>query len=360
MTVPNDAATTDAARQAQADAGAAPGRRPLWKTAVQLVGFAMGLALLGWCAREALKPENREQFARLADASPGVVALLFACSLATLLINGLIFWVVLFPEKRLRVSDTLATNAFATMLAYLPFKISVIARIALHNRRDGVPLLTIAAWLGAVGALVIAGLGPVSVVSLWRKGVDPVWWGASLLGVGLALGALLIAAGIFAGERGLGRIHAIAERLGVGVLDRFVRTEAFAKMHGIFGMLAHPQAVTAATGLRLLDIGVITARFMVAASILGVGLEWEQAILFASSYFLIGTLSPFGMLGLREAGSIGVADLLGFGDAGESIAVVILIVTATETLTNLLAGMIGAVWVRPDRLIRGSKEAASV
>ena len=43
MTVPNDAATTDAARQAQADAGAAPGRRPLWKTAVQLVGFAMGL-----------------------------------------------------------------------------------------------------------------------------------------------------------------------------------------------------------------------------------------------------------------------------------------------------------------------------
>jgi hypothetical protein len=60
------------------------------------------------------------------EAAPGPVALLFGCSLATLALNGLIFWVVLLPEKRLRVSDTLATvNAFATMLAYLPFKLSV-------------------------------------------------------------------------------------------------------------------------------------------------------------------------------------------------------------------------------------------
>ncbi len=345
-----------------ADGNAPPGgsMRGLVKIAVQLVGFVAGLALLGWCAREALKPGNREQLARLGEADGGQVALLFACSLATLALNGLIFWVVLLPEKRLKVSDMLATNAFATMLAYLPFKISVVARVALHNRRDGVALMTIAAWFGAIGAVVLVGLGPVSLVSLWRKGVDGVWWIASGAGIALSLVLLLAIARAFAGERGLARIHRLLDPLRIGALTRFMRTEVFAKLHGVFGMLAHPGAVLGATALRLADVGVLTARFMVAASILGVGLGWEEGVLFASSYFLIGMLSPFGMLGTREAGSMGVAAALGFGDAGESVAVVILLVTATESLSYLVAGVLGGVWVRPDRLIRGAKAAASL
>ena len=334
--------------------------RSVLRIAIQLIGFALGLALLGWCAREAFKPENREQIARLSEAAPGPVALLFACSFVTLLINGLVFWVVLLPEKRLKLSDTLATNAFATMLAYLPFKISVIARVALHNRREGVSLLTIAAWLGAVGGLVLTGLGPLALVSLWRKGVDPIWWAGSIGGVVVSLVAVLVVAGLFAGDRGLGRIHAIVDPLRLDPVNRFVRTDAFAKIHGIFGMLAHPPAVCGATLLRVMDVGVLTLRFMVAAAILGVGLEWEHAVLFASTYFLIGALSPFGMLGAREAGSLGIAGVLGFADAGESLAVVILIVTATESLVYLLSGVLGAVWIRPDRLIRGAKAAASL
>jgi MFS family permease len=337
-----------------------PTPRSVLKIAVQLIGFAAGLALLGWCAREALKPGNREQLARLGEAAPGPVLLLFACSLATLALNGLIFWVTLLPEKRLRVSDTLATNAFATMLAYMPFKISVVARVALHNRRDGVALMTIAAWFGAIGAMVIVALGPVSVVSLWRQGVDTLWWVGSGAGVVASLALLLIVAGVLAGERGLGRLHRVLDPLRIAPLTRFMRTDVFAKLHGVFGMLAHPGAVLGATALRLSDVGVLTVRFMVAASILGVGLGWEEGVLFASSYFLIGMLSPFGMLGAREAGSMGVAAALGFGDAGESVAVVILLVTATESLTYLVAGVAGAVWVRPDRLVRGAKAAATL
>ncbi len=335
-------------------------RRSAGKIAVQLAGFAIGLGLLAWTAREALKPENREPLSNLGDADPGVVALLFGCSLATLVINGLIFWVVLRPEKKTPVSDMVATNAFTTMLAYLPFKLSLVARVALHNRRDGVPLLTIAAWFGAVGALIFVAMGPVSAASLWRKGVDVWWWVGSLGGVGLCLGILLVAAGLLAHERGLQRIHAITDPLKIGPVNRFLRTESFGKMHGVFGMLAHPWASIGATGLRLLDIGVLTLRFLAAAWILDVELGWEQAVLFASTYFMIGMLSPFGMLGTREAGSIGVAGLLGFGDAGESLAVVILIVTASESLAYLFGGVLGGVWIRPDRLVRGVKAAAEL
>ena len=332
--------------------------RSLVKITIQLVGFGLGLAMLGWCAREALKPGNREQLAKLGEAGAGPVLLIFACSLLTLLINGLIFWVLLLPERRLKISDTLATNAFTTMLSYLPFKISVVARVALHNRREGVPVLLIASWFGAVGAVILVSLGPVSLASLWRKGVDPLWWIASGGGVIFCTGGLLLVAGLFAGDRGLSRVHAIADRLKLGVLDRFVRTDSFKHLHAIFGMLAHPPAVIGATLLRLSDIGVLTVRFMVAAAIVGVSLEWEQGVLFASTFFMIGLISPFGMLGTREAGSLGVAGLLGFSGAGESLAVVVLVVSATESLVYLLAGVAGGVWIRPDRLLRAAKAAA--
>jgi len=66
-------------------------------------------------------------------------------------------------------------------------------------------------------------------------------------------------------------------------------------------------------------------------------------------------LSPFGMLGPREVGAVAAAELLGFAEAGESVAVVVLVVSATESLVYLLAGTAGAVWIRPDRLLRGPK-----
>lgn len=330
------------------------GRSPVG-IAVQLVGFAAGIALLVWCGLEAFKPGNREQLERLGEAGAGALSLLFALSLATLVLNGLIFGVVLSPERRLKTIDVLATNALATMLSYLPFKISVLARVAIHNRRDGVPLLTIAAWFGAVAVLVLTALGPVAAASLWRQSVDAVWGVVSGLGVLVVTGACVALAGVFAGERGQGRIRGWAGRARIGVLDRFLVTESYTRLHGVFSMLAHSGAVWGATGLRLADLGAQTARFVVAASILGVGLSWEQAVLVSSTYFLIGMLTPFGMLGTREAGSVGLAALLGLGGEGESLVVVILAVSATESLVNLACGALGVAWLRPDRMLRAGR-----
>lgn len=320
--------------------------------AVQLIGFAAGVGLLVWCGLEAFKPENREQLARIGEASPLEFTLLFALSLATLLLNGQIFWVVLLPERRIDMIGMQATNAVGTMLSYLPFKLSVLLRVAVHNRRDKVPLLTIAAWFGAVAGLVLAALGPPGLVSLWHHSVDAVWWGVSGLGIVAAVVATMLLAGFFAGRRGLERIHRIFDPIGFGPLDRFLRTESFAKLHGVFGMLAHPGAVWSATGLRIVDLAAQTGRFVVAAAILRVGLSWEQALLVASTYFLIGVVSPFGMIGTREAGAVGLAKLLGIDEAGESLVVVILAVSATESLVNLVCGAMGVAWLRPDRMFR--------
>jgi hypothetical protein len=332
------------------------GRRSPLGVAVQLLGFLAGIALLVWCGLEAFKPANREQLARLGDASVSELITLFALSLATLVLNGLIFWAVLIPEKRLKAGDVLAINAIASMLAYLPFKLSVVARVAIHNRRDGVPLLTIAAWFGAVAVLVLTALGPVGGASLWRRGVDGLWWlasGAGVIGITLVMIAL---AGLLAGDRGLERIQRALALVRIGFLHRALRSRAFGRLHGVFGMLAHPGAVWGATAMRLADLGAQTARFVVAASILGVTLSWEQAVLVASTYFLIGMLTPFGMLGTREAGSVGLASLLGMGGEDESLVVVILAVSASETLVTLAGAAAGAAWLRADRLLRVRRE----
>jgi hypothetical protein len=108
---------------------------------VQALGFVLALVLLGWCIRAALSEENREQLERLGNASAGQVLLLLGLSAATLLLNGLLFWVTLRPVQRVPVVDHLATNALATFLALLPFKLGTLVRVAINTQ----PVLCIAA-----------------------------------------------------------------------------------------------------------------------------------------------------------------------------------------------------------------------
>ncbi|VAX41234.1 hypothetical protein MNBD_PLANCTO03-956, partial [hydrothermal vent metagenome] len=149
----------------------------------QGAGFVIGLALLGWCVRVALSPENREQLAKLSEASLGQVAALLGLSATTLLLNGVFFWITLRPVKRVPLVDHVAINALCTFLAFLPFKIGALTRVAINNRRDGVPILTIGAWYGCMFAVMLAAYLPAMGASMWRGGVDGLWWVACLGGV---------------------------------------------------------------------------------------------------------------------------------------------------------------------------------
>jgi hypothetical protein len=325
---------------------------------IQFIGFGIGLALLGLCIALALTPENREQLQRLSEASPLHVGTLLLLSLITLNINGLIFWVVLHPARRLRMLDMLAVNAVATFLIYLPFKLSALFRIAVHNRRDRIPLLTIGAWFAAVAILLLAAITPATLAAAWRQQIDLAWLAATLAGcAALGLG-LIVMARVFRGDEGQTRLVRLAGSLRIGLLRRLAGSRAWSNLHAGFSMLSSAKAVAAATLLRLADLGVLAGRFVLAAAIFGIALPFDQALLISLAYFMVGVLSPFGVLGTREAGAVGMAAAL-FGTAGADIAesastfaAVALLVSATEAIVYLFCAALGLGWLRPDRLLR--------
>jgi hypothetical protein len=325
--------------------------RKSWRRIAQGIGFLIGLGLLWWCVSVALSEQNREQLSRLLDASAWQVSLLLACSVGTLVLNGLIFWVVLLPVKRTGVVYMSSVNGAATLLSYAPFKIALAFRVLVHQRIDRVPLLTIGAWFAVIGVLTATVLGPAIGASFIFDGGTALWWEAWIGGSALLTGLCIGVASIFAGDRGWARLIGLMGSIGLGFVVRWLGTEHGRKIHAGVDMLAHTRASSAAGAFRVMDILVQAVRVLVAAEILGVEMGWGAAMVIASTYYLIGMLSPIGMLGPRESGIAGIAALAGLSGEGgaESILLVGMLISATEAFVNLAGGGLGAVYLRVDR-----------
>ena len=80
----------------------------------------------------------------------------------------------------------------------------------------------------------------------------------------------------------------------------------------------------------------------------------QDALLLGATYFIIGAASPAGMLGTREAGTIGIAELVGISSNALSetesgqvpIAATVLFVTAVEAIVNLGCAGFGIAWLK--------------
>jgi Lysylphosphatidylglycerol synthase TM region len=335
--------------------------RRLVRIAVQLIGFAIGAALLVWAVRLALNEENSDQLKHLADAPLLHVVGLFALSVVTIILNGLIFHQTLVPVRRLRRLDVVAVNALATLLNYLPFKLSIISRVLIHNRRDGVPLGEIAGWLAAVGVSGVIGFGPVALVSIWHPTIDALWIGLSGAGVVLLAAVTIALSRYFGGASGHARLERIGRSLRIPYASALLNARLVTEAHQGLDMLGHVRTVALVVALRLVDLAVQAGRFLVAAALLGVGFSPGQAMVFAVVYFFIGVVSPAGMLGLREGGTIAFAALLGMTESQyTAFAPVPLLVTATEAVVAFAMAGVSIAWLRPDRLLRGQRETASV
>jgi hypothetical protein len=223
--------------------------------ALQALGGLVSLALLAWCVYTAWKGGSLE---KLRGLSGGDAWALAGLSLLSLTLNGSLFWVTLRPVKRLRWVDVLAVNAVATFLAYFPFKLSIVWRVLVHNRRDGLPVLTIGAWLMSNAAVVLAVLLPPALAGLWRQRVDGVYLAASLGGILVLLLALHGVARWLGGERGLERLRGLLGRR--GWRGRVASSQKFARLHQGLGMLAHAPTLASAAGLRLADLLVQAVR----------------------------------------------------------------------------------------------------
>lgn len=328
------------------------GGRGLARMAMQLAGFALCLALLlGLIHRALSDPQTRHELLSLAHAPRGDAAVLLALTAASMFLNGLTFWLVIRPVRPIPHSDVQAVNGVAYLMANLPLRLGLLFRIAVHHRRDRLPLLTVGAWMGATAVVMAVGLAPPLLAGLWRSGPDGWWWATSIGGMALGGAAVVLIARFFSTGRGWGLIEELAERRADSVLGRALRSDAMAQLHEGVHMLADPGAVAAAVAVRAFDILVQGLRFMVAASLLGIALPLDQAVLLTVVYFTIDSIAPTGSLGLKEAGTAIVAGAVGEANMDATV----LTVTAAELIVRFAGAGAGAIWLRPDRLLRNGR-----
>jgi uncharacterized membrane protein YbhN (UPF0104 family) len=308
--------------------------------AVQLVGIALSLGLLGWACALMLAPSNRSNIERILDASSTLILGVTALSAASVAINGLIFWWTLRPLRTLDPFYLIGVNSIATFLSVLPFKLNLATRVLIHRRRDGMPFRDIIAWLVGMSGLVLVTVLPPFVAGVWRGRLDAWWWLVTLGGI--AIGSV---AAVACGRLASNDSHAVGRWL------------ARLSM-GCWRIVRYPGVVAGSVGLRLFDIAALAFRFLIAGAIIGHPMPVETAIVFGSAFFVLSAVTPSGAIGVREGGVIGLGSLAGHDL--ESLATVTLIVSAAELVISGCMAVASAAILRPDRLLRrrGSEPTA--
>jgi hypothetical protein len=188
---------------------------------------------------------------------------------------------------------------------------------------------------------------------VWREQIDAKTLALIVGGMALTYTVTLVVARTFAHAKGLARLHKITDPLNIKILNKGMHSTFFHNFHAGFAMLAHPWTLLLSMTIRTADLLVQAARFWLAAKDVGVELGWEAAILIATTFFLTGVISPAGTLGTREGAATVAAKLLP-GVNADGFYVVTLVVSASEMLANAVFGTAGLVYLRPDRLLRGS------
>ncbi|MBL0927770.1 MAG: flippase-like domain-containing protein, partial [Phycisphaerales bacterium] len=306
-----------------------PRRQSRGQAVFQVVGFAVGLVVLGWVVQRALAPENREALQRLWQASWTLVGLLVLATVGRMLADGALFWLTLRPLRRLPVADVLSVNVVATLLSVLPFKLGLVLRMVIHRRRDGVPFKDIIAWMAGMAALGLAVILPVAAAGWWRGQIDALWWLAAGGGSVLAAGAGVVVGRLCSSPR-LGWLAAMSL--------------------GSYRVVSHAPTVVAAVAVRGLDLLLISLRFWLAAKIVGAEIGFGTIVVIATTYILVIILAPAGRLGFAEGAAAGVAMLQ---HSSVPVEVVTLTVTAVELAAAAVLSIPAAVWLRLDRVLLG-------
>ncbi len=325
-----------------------PARRWI-RPAIQIGMFLAGLVLLYWVVSQALDPKNQDAIRRIRSASSADIALLLTMTLGSLVINGGIFWACIRPVRTLRMIDVQAVNAVGTLLANPPGKLSIVFRVFMHHRRDGIPLLTIAAWFVAVTAGVSAATNPIFFASWYIKEIDASWFAFVIGGLAVSYLIVLAIARTFAGPAGLVRFRRVVGALLLGRLRNFVAGSALEKIHAGFDMLSHPGWLFVQMALRAADLLLLGGRLYLCAKIAGAHVTYNEALVYGAIRFAIATLLPSGAMGSQEAGTTWVARLREAA-ASDQFAVVLVFMLVTELAVYSVATALGLWWLKPWRI----------
>ncbi|MHC5004797.1 MAG: hypothetical protein ACYTJ0_16925 [Planctomycetota bacterium] len=290
----------------------------LRKAVVNVVGFAVGLALFGWIVSIAVQGEGWD---RLLDTSPLMVAALLGCTAVSAVCNGATFWVLALPIRRFGFLDLQLLNLVANALNYAPLRLGAIARAAYHLRVDRLTVLQLAVWFSIVGYVVMLAIGSCLMATLLRSELDAVW-------IALVIGQMILGAA------------AVRVVFGFSLVRGALR--------GVDGTIVGGPSLWSAVVLRLLDLAAYTGRFAVAMMILDVHLPTATDVVVLSVIALAASLIPFGRLGFREACvALTAARLdLGSGQVESTWAQLALVESAGEALVYIPAGGLALLWYR--------------
>lgn len=304
------------AAEIESELAAARHRALDWRRlAIQSLAFLVGVALIVWIVSRAARDPTVWQ--RLRSADPGVVAALLGCSVASLLLNGAIFWVAVQPVRRLGMAELQWVNAFAALVNYAPVRLGLLVRIVWHLRVDRMHVREVVAWFVNVTYTVLVPLGAAITASLLIGALDG-WLVALTVG--------LIAVGAVAAPR-VARLPFVARRCG-----------------GLERVITDRRALVGALTLRTLDLVCWTLRVVLAVRILGIDLTPGQSVMVAMASLAM-SLFPTGQLGIREATVAFLAARMAIGDpdALDSQAKALAVVeSASQFAVTLPAGVLAA------------------
>lgn len=290
------------------------------KLVIQVIGFVIGMGLLLWCIALAFEGDG---WHRLTTAPPGLVVGLAACSLVSVVVNGVIFWLVIRPVHPLKLWDLQCLNFGVALLNYAPIRLGLIARVAYHLRVDRMSLLVVGGWLAAIAYTLALALGACILATVVRPIFDLAW-------AGLVAGQILLGGALTWAVMG----QTIVVRYGRG-MDR---------------MLRRPSSLFGALGLRLVDIAAFVGRMACAAAILDLALTASDVLLLGFAALAM-SLSPLGRTGFREAAVAFVAARLAGANAGHdqvqaNMALLAIVESAGEAIVFVPGGAIAMFWYR--------------
>jgi hypothetical protein len=317
-----DAKSTEAASVPQA-----PTRPSRVRIAVQVAGFAIGCALVAWCAQRALS-KGGDGLAKLRDADPALVMVLLGATFVSILCSGYTFLAMARPLRRFSAIEMQAVNLMASLFNYAPVRLGLALRCAFHWRVERMSATDIAAWIAGVAIVTLGALGSAlaaGLVQLPLGRAEPRldWlWFATYAACLLAGSALTLS---------FGRIP---------LLRRFLK--------GGERVLSSPRALAESLVFRSIDLAMWGLRMWAAAKIVGVTLGPAQAMLLAA-VAVLGAGNPLGRIGWREALVALVAPLVvGGGASPEELdaltSQMALLESAGEAAITIPLGILGALW----------------
>ena len=299
-----------------------PAKNTARKIILQVAGFTLGVALIAWCVWGAAK--DPEGWQRLREASSASLIGLLLCSLGSIIISGLTFWIAARPLQTLGVQDQQWINALACMLNYAPVRLGMFVRAAYAIKVDHLRAVELVAWFASVAFTFVVALAAITAGTLaWIQ------FGAWTFFPTLIIIAML---GGFSG-RWCATLRMVQKRA-----------------QGLERLITNPTALWGSIALHILDLFFATGRVLLAIQILDLPLNLAQTCLISMASFA-ASLNPLGRLGFREAavaltaGALSIGGLAGMENKFQTLAV---IESAGEALVAIPVGMLALypIWKR--------------